>query len=70
MCESDSGWRRGLGPWEDRLAGEAIWHQPGEVHATAVRDAPLLTLYVWTRDVTLPAAVVPAGDWAAIEAGL
>lgn len=65
-----SAWRRAFGPWEDRPAGGPVWHDPGEVHATAVRDVPLLMLYVWTRDVGLPAAVVPSGDWDAIEAGL
>jgi len=35
-----------------------------------VDDVPLLCLYAWTRDVHLPAELVPATDWLAIEANL
>jgi quercetin dioxygenase-like cupin family protein len=65
-----SRWRRSLGGWQERKAGEPVWHDPDEVHATAVGALPLLLLYVWTRDVTEPAAVVRSADWAVIEAGL
>jgi quercetin dioxygenase-like cupin family protein len=63
-------WRFERGAWETRRAGEPVWNEPNAVHATLVRDDPFLCLYAWTRDVMLPAEVVEASDWAAIEAAL
>ncbi len=65
-----SGWRFDKGAWSERGAGEPVWNDPHAVHATRVGEAPLLMFYVWTKDVTLPAVVVPADDWAALEVGL
>lgn len=63
-------WRFGLGQWETRRAGEPVWNEPNAVHATLVEETAFLCLYAWTRDVALPAEVVEARDWAAIEARL
>jgi len=65
-----SGWRFDKGTWSERGAGEPVWNEPHAVHATQVGEAPLLMFYVWTKDVTLPAVVVPADDWAEVEARL
>lgn len=63
-------WRFAAGAWETRQALEPVWNPSNAVHATLVRHVPFLCLYAWTRDVMLPAEVVPAADWDAIEATL
>ncbi len=65
-----SGWRFDQGPWSERQAGEPVWNEPEAVHATRIHAAPLLMFYVWTKDVMLPASIVPAADWSEIEAAL
>jgi Dimethlysulfonioproprionate lyase len=62
-------WRFGVdAPWEVKPAHAPVWNEPMAVHATAVGDTPFLCIFVWTRDVNLPASVVPAPDWAVMEA--
>ncbi|WP_374371058.1 dimethylsulfonioproprionate lyase family protein [Dongia sp.] len=64
-------WRFGIdAPWEIRQTGEPVWNPPQQLHATLVDDVPLLCLYAWTKDVHEAAQVVPAPDWAGIEADL
>ena len=64
-------WRFGAGEsFSEYQAHTPIWNEPMRVHATLVRDIPFLALFGWTRDVTVDAIVVPASDWAEIEAGL
>jgi hypothetical protein len=66
-----SHWRFGPDrPWIERQAGELIWNAANVVHATLVKDAPLLCLYAWTAHVDAPAQVVPAPDWQKIESDL
>jgi hypothetical protein len=60
-------WRFDHGPWLRRTAHQPIWNEAGKVHATIVEEAPFLCIYVWTRDVSEPACVVAAPDWAEIE---
>ncbi len=64
-------WRFGTGaPWESRRAGETVWNVANRVHATIVDEKPLLCLYAWTKDVSLPALVDKAADWTTIDAAL
>ena len=64
-------WRFGTdAPWVEKRAHEVVWNDPWQVHATAVSKIPFLSVFCWTRDVNLPAKVVPAGDWDVIEASL
>ncbi|MGE0005317.1 MAG: dimethylsulfonioproprionate lyase family protein [Parvibaculaceae bacterium] len=64
-------WRFGAHEsWTEYEAHTPIWNESMRVHATLVRDVPFLALFGWTRDVTADAEVVPATDWAEIEAGL
>lgn len=64
-------WRFGTGEsWTEYEAHRPIWNESMQVHATLVRDIPFLALFGWTRDVVADAIVVPAADWAEIEAGL
>jgi len=64
-------WRFGAGEqWTELGANTPVWNESMRVHATLVRDIPFLAIFAWTRDVTADATVVPANDWAEIEAGL
>ncbi|MCA3562126.1 MAG: hypothetical protein IOC82_13975 [Aestuariivirga sp.] len=49
-------------------AGEPVWNPSLQPHLTKVGAVPFLCLFVWTRDVAEAARVMPAGDWAEIEA--
>lgn len=63
------GWRFGPGTaLTVKPAHAPVWNPPHQIHATKVGPTPLLCLYGWTRDVTVPAYVIPADDWPAIEA--
>jgi hypothetical protein len=65
------GWRFGIAdPWKWLPANVPVWNEPHRVHATLVGENPFLAIYAWTRDVHHPAIVVPADDWAEIEARL
>ena len=64
-------WRFGTGEsWQEYKSHKPIWNESMQIHATLVRHVPFLALFAWTRDVAADAIVVPAGDWAEIEAGL
>ncbi|MFN4158001.1 MAG: dimethylsulfonioproprionate lyase family protein [Gemmobacter sp.] len=45
-----------------------VWNEPHQPHLTKVGPVPFLCLYAWTRDTQLPARVIPAEDWPALEA--
>ncbi len=63
------GWRFGPGmPLVMKPAHEPVWNDPGRPHLTKVGAVPFLCLYGWTGDVNAPAQVVPAADWAEMEA--
>lgn len=62
-----SSWRFDLGPWRRYGAHQPVWNEADRVHATLVEEAPFLCIYVWTRDVSEPAVIVAAPDWAEIE---
>ncbi len=63
------GWRFGPGtPLTIKPAHHPVWNPPHRPHLTKVGPIPFLCLYVWTRDVTEPAHVIPAGDWPALAA--
>jgi hypothetical protein len=65
------GWRFGVeSPWQTLAAHIPVWNEPNRPHATLVDGVPFLAVFAWTRDVALPASVIPADDWAEIEAGL
>ena len=64
-------WRFGTGsPWIEKPAHVPVWNPSWAVHATLVADVPFLCLFGWTKDVNSAAKVVPAADWAVIEASL
>ncbi|MFO1088210.1 MAG: dimethylsulfonioproprionate lyase family protein [Hyphomicrobiales bacterium] len=58
MLAGDSAWSRDGGAFAPKRPGEGVWHPPGVVHATRTGASPLLTLYVWTKDVAEPARLV------------
>lgn len=64
-------WRFGTNaPWMEKGPGDVVWNPPGRVHATQVRDVPLLCLYAWTENVHAPAVVDFSQDWQDIEAAI
>ena len=63
------GWRFGTGrPLIIKPAHEPVWNPPQQPHLTLTGRVPFLSFYVWTRDVDLAARVIPAADWAELEA--
>ncbi len=63
------GWRFAPGrPLLLKPAHEPVWNPAFQPHLTRVGAVPFLCLFVWTRDVTELAQVVPADDWAELEA--
>lgn len=49
-------------------AHDPVWNPPHRPHLTRTGTIPFLAFYVWTQDVNLPAEVIPADDWPALEA--
>lgn len=63
------GWRFGPDrPLRLKPAHEPVWNDPMIPHLTKVGPQPLLCIYGWTREANSPAEVVPAADWAELEA--
>lgn len=62
MLTGPSEWKRGAEGFVTRPAGGTVWHAPRVVHATKTFEAPLLTVWAWTRDVSEPARLVKAGN--------
>lgn len=63
------GWRFGAGrPLVTKPAHTPVWNPSNRPHATKVGAVPFLCLFGWTRDVLLPAQVIPADDWPELEA--
>ncbi len=63
------GWRFGADePLVVLPAHRPVWNDPFRPHLTKVGPVPFLCLYVWTRDVNAYAQIVPAADWARLEA--
>jgi hypothetical protein len=63
------GWRFAPGaPLTIKKAHEPVWNDANAPHLTKVGAVPFLCFYGWTRDVESPARVIPADDWAALEA--
>lgn len=63
------GWRFGPGtPLVLKDAHEPVWNLPEVPHLTKVGPVPFLCIFGWTRDTGHPARVIPAADWAELEA--
>jgi Dimethlysulfonioproprionate lyase len=63
------GWRFGPdAPLHILPAHQPIWNEPNAPHLTKVGPVPFLCVFAWTRDANAIAEVVPAIDWAALEA--
>jgi len=63
------GWRfRPNTPLVVKQAHEPVWNEPNRPHLTKVGFTPFLAFYCWTRDNDKPARVLPASDWAELEA--
>lgn len=63
------GWRFGVAaPLIIKPAHQPVWNDPNRPHLTKVGKVPFLAFYGWTKDVDQPARVIPAADWAELEA--
>ncbi|WP_413874385.1 dimethylsulfonioproprionate lyase family protein [Albidovulum sp.] len=63
------GWRFGPGtPLILKGAHEPVWNLPEAPHLTKVGPVPFLCIFGWTKDTSHAARVIPAADWAALEA--
>ena len=63
------GWRFGPNkPLILKPAHQPIWNDPFAPHLTKVGPVPFLCIFGWTGDVDGVAKVIPAEDWAALEA--
>lgn len=63
------GWRFKPGdPLTWKPAHQPVWNPPFLPHATKVGNVPFLCIFAWTESVNETAIVVPADDWAALEA--
>lgn len=63
------GWRFGPGTaLQIKPAHQPVWNESFAPHLTKVGPLPFLALFGWTADVTVPAVVIPAEDWPALEA--
>ncbi len=63
------GWRFGPGtPLVVKGAHEPVWNLPEAPHLTKVGALPFLCIFGWTKDTAHPARVLPAADWAELEA--
>lgn len=63
------GWRFGPDqPLMIKQAHDPVWNDPYAPHLTKVGPLPFLSLFCWTRDTTAIADVIPALDWAELEA--
>lgn len=63
------GWR--FGPHTPLIVKPAhvpVWNEPDRPHMTKVGPVPFLCLFGWTNGVKEPAVVLPASDWAKLEA--
>ncbi len=62
-------WRFGPGQaLQAKPAHDPVWNPPFRPHLTRTGTTPFLSFFVWTRDANLPAEVIPADDWAELEA--
>jgi hypothetical protein len=52
---SGSHWKKGESAFIERRQGEVIWHPSMMIHATKTFAEPLLAIYIWTRDIAMPA---------------
>ncbi len=62
------GWRFGPDdPLSIKPAHHPVWNPPNTPHMTKVGPVPYLCIFGWTKDVRLPASVIPATDWPELE---
>jgi len=62
------GWRFKPGDplvWKD--AHNPVWNSAWQPHATKTGEVPFLSIFCWTKDVSLPAKVIPSSDWPILE---
>jgi hypothetical protein len=53
-------WKQGQGTFEQKAAGDIIWHASNVLHATKTASQPMLAVWSWTKDTHTPAKLVEA----------
>ena len=62
------GWRFKPGaPLVWKEADDPVWNNPWEPHATKTGETPFLAIFCWTKDIALPAKIIPSSDWPTLE---
>lgn len=62
------GWRFKPGdPLVWKEAHEPVWNRAWQPHATMTGDTPFLSIFCWTKDIALPAKIIPSSDWPNLE---
>jgi hypothetical protein len=62
------GWRFKPGdPLVWKEAHEPVWNRAWQPHATMTGDTPFLSIFCWTKDIALPAKIIPSSDWPTLE---
>ena len=62
------GWRFNPGdPLVWKEAHNPVWNSAWQPHATLTGATPFLAIFCWTKDVALPAKVIPSSDWPTLE---
>ena len=62
------GWRFKPGdPLVWKNAHEPVWNRAWQPHATMTGDIPFLSIFCWTKDIALPAKIIPSSDWPTLE---
>lgn len=55
---SGSHWRCTPDDFVEKSAGDIIWHEPFQIHATKTFEQPMLAVWAWTKNVATPARLV------------
>lgn len=51
--------------WKE--AGDPVWNEAWQPHATMTGDMPFLAIFCWTKNTSQPAKIIPSSDWPALE---
>ena len=62
LLHGSASFQRDDGPWEPKVVGESVHHDPWEHHAQRFGDATCVLSWAWTGDVVVNARLVPEGS--------
>ena len=62
LLHGSASFQRDDGPWEPKVVGESVHHDPWEHHAQRFGNATCVLSWAWTGDVVVNARLVPEGS--------